>query len=99
MEDIKCTLKTVQVDGKEYLTTSQFGAVCGRSAKTINHLILYGNKVRKMKSILQFGVRLIPIEELDEFPFTSKGRYGWQHQHTARSMTSDQLPGVDDITV
>ena len=96
-ENIPNTVETIQVDGKEYLTCTQFGALSGRSAKTINHLILYGNRARKLKSILRLGSRLIPVEELKEFPFTGRGRYGWRDQKTADGISTGQLPGIDEV--
>jgi len=97
-EVIPCKIETIQVEGVEYLTTSQFGALSGRSAKTINHLILYGNRARHLKSILRLGVRLIPISELKEFPFTGRGRYGWRDQRSANGVSTGVLPGLDEVT-
>ena len=96
-ERIPCTIETIQIDGKEYLTTSQFGALSGRSAKTINHLMLYGNRARKMKSVLRLGARLVPVEELKDFPFTGRGRYGWRDPLSADGV-SKGLPGIEEIT-
>jgi len=96
-KDIPVTLKTININGKEYLSTSQFAAACGRGAKTINHLILYGNKIRKLESILQFGSRLVPIEELTNFPFTGRGRYGWRNQHSASGVSKGSIPGIDEV--
>ena len=68
----------VKINDKEYFSTDQFGALCGLSTKQINHLILHGNRVRKLRSILFHGSRFVPVEEMKEFPFSTRGRYGWR---------------------
>lgn len=98
-EDVGLRIDATLIDGKKYLTTSEFAALAGVSVKTVNHYILYGNKVRKLQSISKWGIRFIPIEELDEFPITGTGRYGWRNQKTVASGSVGALPNIDEVQV
>lgn len=66
--------ETVTIEGQEYLGVGQIADLTNRTVETIYALISRGNRIRKMKSILFFSRRLVPVEELFEFPFVICGR-------------------------
>ena len=67
---ITLKIEPIKVGKFDYFTVSQMAALTNRSDQTIYNLILQGNAVRKMDSIKIAGRTLIPISELEEFPFT-----------------------------
>jgi hypothetical protein len=67
-------IKPARVDGEEFLTVSQMAVITNRSAQTIYTLVKKGNVIRKMKSKKIIDRVLIPITEVEEFPFTNTGR-------------------------
>jgi len=66
--------KPILVGGKEYWTVKQFSALCQRSEQSVRLYICKGNRKRKLESILVGNTRLIPVEELFNFPFLTDGR-------------------------
>jgi len=63
-----------KVNGKEYWTVKQFSSLSQRSEQTIRVYISKGNRKRKLDSIRIGNTRLIPVEELFDFPFLTDGR-------------------------
>ena len=70
---ITLKIEPIKVGKFDYFTVSQMAALTNKSDQTIYNLVLQGNAVRKMDSIKIAGRTLIPISELEEFPFTCSG--------------------------
>ena len=66
--------ESVSIGDQEYWTVHQFADLTGKTTETIYSLIRRGNRVRKLKSLLFCSRRLIPVDELEQFPFVICGR-------------------------
>ena len=71
---MKVEIKPTIIDKKEYVTVSQMALLTHRSDQTIYSLIKKGNAIRKMESMRIIDRLLIPLSELEDFPFTYTGR-------------------------
>ena len=68
-------IKTCKIDGVDCVSIMQFAKITKRSDNSIRHLITYGNKIRKMKTIRAGGKPFVPLSELFDFPFVQCGRH------------------------
>jgi len=75
---MKHNIVATMINDKEYVTVNQMAAITNRSGQTVYNLVKRGNSIRKMKSIKIGMSLLIPLSELEEFPFTLPGK----NQHT-----------------
>lgn len=71
------------IDGHEYYTIQEFCSIIQREIPTVRHLLLDGNKVRKMHYIRDRSKIFIPVEELTGYPHVNTGRqsYGQDIYH------------------
>lgn len=66
----------VIIDNKEYIPLDEFADMTFRSISAIRHLMFNGNKIRKLKYVEpKPGKYYIPVEEYNEYPFTSSGKF------------------------
>lgn len=65
---------TVNLDGRDYWTVSQFSKLTNRKEGTIRVLISKGNRIRKLETKKLGGKPFILAEELFNFPFVITGR-------------------------
>lgn len=66
--------EAVSIEGQLYWTVRQFAELTGKTTETIYSLARKGNRVRLLKSKLFCSRRLIPVTELEDFPFVICGR-------------------------
>jgi hypothetical protein len=57
------------VEGDKYYTVKQFAFLTNKSSSRIYLLIYKGNKRRKLEARYFLGVPMIPVKELEGFPF------------------------------
>ncbi len=74
-------IKPHKISGKEYYTIQQFAIMSNRSEANVRHLLYVGNSKRKLQSIKVVNRPMIPIEELQLFPFTKAGFGGGDVYH------------------
>lgn len=70
----KKLMDPMMVNGREYLTVEQFAMITGKTPGHILRLVLYGNRIRKMRNSKILNKTIIPIDELGDFPFIRRGR-------------------------
>lgn len=62
------------INGVDYFDSLDFCFLVRKSKVTINNLIRYGNKIRKLKCVRpRNNQSFIPVSELTEYPFTTGG--------------------------
>lgn len=66
----------LEIDGVLCLSVAQFSRFSGLSIRTINDLILKGNRRGRLPAKRQIGKRWIPLTELFSYNFIEGGRYG-----------------------
>lgn len=69
----------VVINGKKYLSVTDFARLAGRTTNTVHLLCTRGNAFRKLVSVKMGNNRFIDADELFAFPFVARGRYGPQH--------------------
>lgn len=77
------------IEGKEYLTVTEFAKAVNKDRTYIYHLTTVGNAVRILKSIKVGSAVLIPMSEIDDFPFKT--------YRTKRTMPLDDICIEEDI--
>lgn len=86
--------KTFNIEGIEAVTVQQFARLTHRSENTIRRLISTGNQYRKLQVLYVMGKPLVPVRELQTFPFTVQGR----EQRDAFHLELDKEENVLKIT-
>lgn len=66
-------MQTTDINGKKYYTIKQFAEIIGKTEQSVRNYIRLGNKIRRLDSIKVGYTILIPVEELVDYPFTSRG--------------------------
>jgi len=66
--------KTVNIEGEDMWTARSFAELTQRSVRVVRKLVLYGNRIRKLKGKTINGRMYIYEQELFDFEFTTGGR-------------------------
>ena len=71
---MKVQITPTVMNNTKYVTVNQMASLTNRSGQMIYNLIKKGNSIRKMQSIKIGSSLLIPLKELESFPFTLPGK-------------------------
>lgn len=65
--------ETIEIEGGNYLTLSQFARLTSRTEGMIRSFIINGGEYRKLQVKRFFRKPFIPVEELFKYPFSKQG--------------------------
>lgn len=78
---LQCNIEPIIIDGKKYITVTQFAVLTNRSDQSVYKLIKQGNTIRKLRCLRIAGRVLIPMTEISDFPFTGVGANSVERQY------------------
>ena len=68
--------KKININNEDVLTVKDFAKAIYKSPEAVYRMIYTGNRVRRIKTVKLGNYVYIPVEEIEQFPWTPVGRPG-----------------------